>query len=137
MTDTPADNHWGERQLKRRDRQQWLLRGSLIALGIVFVIGVRSLVAAHAIGQGTTALFALAFVAIVAVVGWVSWQRQDEVRRRIAINAYAVMGLTCLMLMPLAGGIGPLLGLRQPFLVVYVIAVLTVPAVVVFQRIRG
>lgn len=137
MSKAMGKDNWGERNLTRRNRLQWAIRGAAIALGLAFVVGMRALDATHAVSRETGAIIAVAFVVAVAVLGWISWQRHDEIQRRIAINAYAVMGLVCLMLMPLARGVGPLIGLSEPMLTVFLIAVLTVPISVVVQRVRG
>lgn len=137
MSKTVGEDNWGERNLTRRNRLQWAIRGTAIALGLAFAVGMRSLDATHAVTRGTGAIIAVAFVVAIGVLGWMSWQRHDEIQRRIAINAYAIMGLVCLMLMPLARGVGPLIGLSEPMLTVFVIAVMTVPISVVVQRERG
>jgi hypothetical protein len=129
-----ADPNWGERNLKRRVRQQWAIKAAMVALGVAFVIGLRLLPPS---GEAIRGAIAGGYVAVIAVLAWVLWRRNDEIQRRIAINAFAIMGLVCLLLMPLAGAVGPAIGVRQPFLVIYLVAVLAVPVAVVFQRLRG
>ncbi len=136
MMSNMTDDHWGERNVARRDRQRWVLKGTMIAVALAFLAAAFFLLPAQG-ADGAHAILMLVFMVAIAGLWLVGWRLIDEVRRRVAINAFAVMGITCLMLMPLAGVAGPLIGLTSPMMAVYIIAVLTMPVSVAVQRIRG
>lgn len=137
MSNTMGDDNWGERRLAQRNRQRWLFKGAMIAAALAFLVVTQFVLQPASRSDAAHVAAVAVFMLVVGVLGAFAWRRIDEIQRRVAVNAFAVMGFVSVMLMPIAGIAGPLIKPVDPMLLVYVVAILTIPVAVVVQRIRG
>ena len=82
-------------------------------------------------------IWAFGLLAMMGVFAWLIGREIDEIGRRIVVNAIAVAGVTSLVLLLLAQAAGKLLPIAQPMHAIWMTAMLTIPAAIVFQRFRG
>ena len=117
--------HWGEDRLATREaerrRRGWNTVGWIVLVPVVlgFANAVRNGFRAGAEPSSAwgVSIAAAALVALMVVGLWRMWRHDDEVGRRISLNSLATVGITSLLLNPLADILAPRLAtddLRHP-----------------------
>ena len=128
-----VDDDWGARASAKRAQHRLLLKGVMIALAVGYLI--VALCASP--DDGVLHVMSLALLMIVAMLGGWAWRQADEIQRRISINAFAVVGVVSLMLIPVAHIGAAMIGRPDPTLSVFLFAIISGAVSAVFQRIRG
>ncbi|GAA3250489.1 hypothetical protein [Sphingomonas yabuuchiae] len=115
MTVSEGSARWGEARVAERAARKTRRRIALIVMAILLVVGLPFLEGfidgflhrpraslPHPLAQ----LAAVIMLIVVGVMTWRNWRETDEMQRRLAIETWAVIGVTNFVLHPLLTIVG-------------------------------